>query len=46
MGPYQSMEEAKRGLQTFMEFTRIADLETMAKLTDYLSPAAEETAEK
>jgi hypothetical protein len=38
MGPFDTREEAEQGLADFIEFIQLAPLETLATLTDRLTP--------
>lgn len=38
MGPYDTRAEAEQGLSDFIEFVQIAPLDTLATLTDALTP--------
>ncbi|HSG89826.1 MAG TPA: DUF6316 family protein [Pseudomonadales bacterium] len=44
MGPYPSEEEAKQGLQDFIEFIQLAPLDTLATLTESLTPEDDSSA--
>ena len=38
MGPFDSKDEARRGLDDFLEFLRLADLQTLVTITRSLTP--------
>lgn len=38
MGPFPTQGEAEQGLQDFIEFIQLAPLDTLATLTDSLTP--------
>ena len=42
MGPFDSEQEAREGLQNFKEFVELAPLETLLSLTEALTPKDDE----
>ena len=38
MGPFDTKEEARQGLDDFLEFLRLADLQTLVTITRSLTP--------
>ena len=38
MGPFDTKEEARQGLSDFLEFLRLADLQTLVTITRSLTP--------
>lgn len=38
MGPFDSEDEARQGLEDFLDFVRLADLQTLATITRSLTP--------
>ncbi len=38
MGPFDTKDEARQGLEDFLEFLRLADLQTLVTITRSLTP--------